>query len=70
MFPPFPKNQALDIKSVINFNCRLSSSGKMIAKMKGYPRMLLKTKDRKCGVGEEARMCMKNKQLIGASPEC
>jgi hypothetical protein len=35
----------------------------MIAKMKGYPRMLLKTQDRKCSVGEEARMCMKISNL-------
>ncbi len=34
MFLPFPKNQVFEIKSVINFNCRLSWGGKMIAKMK------------------------------------
>ena len=70
MFRPYPKNQPFEIKSVTNLNCRLSYSGKMIAKMKGYPRMLLKTKGRNYTVSEYPRMCVKNKQLIGAKPEC
>ena len=35
----------------------------MTAKMKVYPRMLLKTQDRKCGIGKEPRMCMKTSSL-------
>jgi len=41
----------------------------MIAKMKVYPRMLLKTKDRNFMVPAKARMYMKTKPLIGANPE-
>ena len=67
---PFPKNQAHEIKPVINFYCRLSFSRKTIAKMKVEPGMLLKTKDRNWTVGEEPGMCMKNKPLIGANREC
>jgi hypothetical protein len=63
MYQPLPKKQVLENKPVISFYCRLHFSRKMKAKMKVYPRMLLKTKDRKCSVGEEARMCMKIRHL-------
>jgi len=46
------KNPFIENKEVVGAYCRLSKGKKEDAKMKGYPGMLMKTKDRNCTVSE------------------
>jgi hypothetical protein len=66
---PLEKIKCLKINPLAIFDCRLSKGRKMIAKMKVYPGMLKKTKDRNCTVREYPGMYKKNKLLIRGNRE-
>jgi hypothetical protein len=57
------KNQVIENKSVNQFTCRLSKRERQEGKMKVYPGMLLKIKDRFSTILAAAGMLMKNKNL-------
>jgi hypothetical protein len=68
--PPLQKVKSLQTKGVEVLRCRLSKGWKEGGKMKVYPGMLMKTKDRFSTVYAEPCMLNKNQALIPVKREC
>jgi len=61
------KNQTIESKAITEIVCRLLKNGKRPSKMKGYPGMLMKIKERFGDFYAQAGMLMKNKPVIAGA---